>query len=169
MTGDRLMTPMTTPATPPTGLHAGRYVTFLVAGETYAVPALCVREVMRWVAPTRVPHGAPAVKGVINLRGEIVTALDLRVMLGLPATEPTDRTCLVVVWVTNGTTRMQVGLIVDTALDVTRITELDSPGDEAARALGEFVTGIARCRTGLTIMLDVDRLVLRSLAPVLQS
>ena len=101
-----------------------RYVTFLVAGETYAVPALSVREVIRWVSPARVPNAGPSVKGVINLRGEIVTVLDLRTRLDLPSAEPTDRTCIVVVTLQRGAIRHQAGLIVDTALDVTRMTSL---------------------------------------------
>ena len=145
----------------PRAAGAERYVTFLVAGEIYAVPALSVREVIRWVAPARVPHAGPAVKGVINLRGEIVTALDLRTRLDLPPAEPTDRTCIVVIAVERGTVRHQVGLIVDTALDVTRIADADVQArTDAAGAERHDVVGIARTKSGLTMVLDVERLVL---------
>src|SRR5258708_36311970 len=99
----------------PRASGAERYVTFLVAGETYAVPALSVREVIRWVAPARVPNAGPSVKGVINLRGEIVTVLDLRLRLGLPAAEPTDRTCIAAVPLRRGAVPQHAGLLLDTA------------------------------------------------------
>ncbi|MGB7218344.1 MAG: chemotaxis protein CheW [Vicinamibacterales bacterium] len=145
---------------------AERYVTFLLAGEIYAVPALSVREVMPWVAPARVPHVGASVKGVINLRGEIVTVLDLRTRLDLPPVEPTDRTCIIVVIVQRGAVRHQAGLIVDTALDVTRIADADvQHRTDAAAAERNDVAGMARTRSGLTIVLDVERLVLEGVGP----
>lgn len=145
----------------PKSASAERYVTFLVAGEIYAVPALSVREVIRYVAPARVPHAGPSVKGVINLRGEIVTAIDLRMRLDLPPAEPTERTCIVVVAIQRAAARHQVGLIVDTALDVTRIADADVQSrTDAAGAERHDVTGVARTKSGLTMVLDVERLVL---------
>jgi purine-binding chemotaxis protein CheW len=144
-----------------------RYVTFRVADEIYAVPALSVREVTRWVPVTRVPHGGPAVKGVINLRGEIVVVLDLRTQLNLPSVEPTDRTCIVVVTAQRPNGRLLAGLIVDTALEVTRIAEhdLEQLSDAAPGLSGAYVTGVARTKSGLTVLLDVARLALDGLVP----
>ena len=158
--------PVHTPAThrsaqgPPMGGEAS-YVTFRTAGETYAVPTESVRGVIPWVPVTRVPDAAPSVKGVINLRGEIVSVLDVRSRFGLPTVDPTDRTCIVVVNAEHAGNRLQVGLIVDTALDVTRLPHaelrLRSEGDPALA--GEYVTGVASTKAGLLMVLDVDRLV----------
>lgn len=146
---------------------ATRHVTFLVAGETYAVPVSHVREVIRWIPVTRLPHGAASVKGVINLRGEIVTLLDLRALLNLPPEAPTDRTCIVVVSIQRADARLQTGLIVDTALDVTQMAakDIETKGDDAPVFAGDYVVGIARTKTGLTLLLDVERLVTDGLAP----
>jgi purine-binding chemotaxis protein CheW len=150
----------------PRSTAAERYVTFLVAGEVYAVPALSVREVIRWVPPARVPHAGPSVKGVINLRGEIVTVLDLRMRLDLPSAEPTERTCIVVVTLQRGAVRHQAGLIVDTALDVTRIADADVQNRSGAAATERHdVTGVARTKSGITMVLDVERLVLDGVGP----
>ena len=137
------------------------FVTFLIANETYAVPAKAVREVVRWTPVTRVPNASPAVKGVMNLRGEIVSVLDVRTSLGLPVVEPTDRTCIVVVTAQDADRRLHVGLIVDTALDVTHIAEPEQEHD--ALIAGEHVQGIARTKAGLIILLDVNRLALDAL------
>lgn len=144
-----------------------RHVTFQVAGEIYAVPASHVREVIRWSPTTRVPNGIPAVKGVINLRGEIVTVLDVRVLLALPPVAPSDRTCIVVVTVRHAESRLQAGLIVDTALDVTAVAESDieRPAKHTGTFVGDYVAGIARTPSGLVLLLDVQRLVACTLAP----
>jgi purine-binding chemotaxis protein CheW len=146
---------------------AERYVTFRVADETYAVPAANVREVTRWMPATRVPHGARAMKGVINLRGEVVVVLDLRVLLNLPPVEPTDRTCIVVVWAEHQGRRLQTGLIVDTALEVARIGphDLETISGAAPTLSGDYVAAVARTKDGLTLLLDVERLALDGLSP----
>ena len=143
-----------------------RYVTFVVAGETYAVPALAVREVVRWMPVTRIPHGALAVKGVINLRGEIVPLVDLRVHLGLAPVDATDRTCIVVVSVQRGASRIQAGLIVDVALEVTRIAVTGGTADGGALpgSSGRYVTSIAQTKGGLVILLDCAPLVIDALS-----
>jgi purine-binding chemotaxis protein CheW len=138
------------------------YVTFLVAGETYAVAIESVREVITWVPVTRVPHAAASVRGVINLRGEIVPVLDLRVQLGSPATDPTDRTCIVIVRAGDGGgRRAQAGLVVDAALDIVRLAaaELQLRRDMDSAVAGAYVAAVARTKTGLTMMLDVDRVI----------
>ena len=110
---------------------------------------------------TRVPNASPAVKGVMNLRGEIVSVLDVRTSLGLPAIETSDRTCIVVVTAHHAGRRLHVGLIVDTALDVTHIAPQAQEHDSIAA--GDYVLGIARTKTGLAILLDVNRLALDGL------
>ena len=146
---------------------AERYVTFRVADETYAVPVASVREVARWMPATRVPHGARSMKGVINLRGEVVVVLDLRALLNLPTVEPTDRTCIVVVSAERQGKRLQAGLVVDTALEVTRIGlhDLETLSGAAPALSGDYVTAVARTKGGLTMLLDVERLALDGLSP----
>lgn len=60
------------------------FATFFVNDAYYGVNALDVQEVLRFQPMTRVPLSSPEVSGLINLRGQIVTAIDLRVRLGLP-------------------------------------------------------------------------------------
>jgi purine-binding chemotaxis protein CheW len=134
------------------------YVTFLLAGEIYGVPAAAVREVIMWAPVTRIPNAGASVKGVINLRGEIVPVLDSRTRLGLAPIEPTDRTCIVVVHVRNGSRQLAAGLIVDTALEVARLISAEISGGDG-RLAGDLVTGVARTKAGLVMLLDVDRLV----------
>lgn len=66
-----------------------KFVTFTVSGKVYGIPILAVREINRQLDATRVPQAPPYVHGLINLRGQIVTMLDLKVRLGL--SEPTAK------------------------------------------------------------------------------
>lgn len=145
---------------------AERYVTCQVAGETYAVPALAVREVVRWMPVTRVPNSARAVNGVINLRGEIVPVIDLRVHLGLAAAEPTDRSCIIVLSMPASGGKLQAGLIVDLALEVTRIParDISAGGDIAPGHAGRYIAGIAQTKGGLLILLDGEAVMVDALS-----
>lgn len=145
--------------TPSQGPSATSHVTFALAGETYGVPTALVREVVMWIPVTRIPNAGGCVIGVINLRGEIVAVMDTRLRLGLAPSEPTERSCLVVVNADRGGRRPPVALIVDTALEVTRLISADTNGSDGARVAGEFVSGIAHTKSGLVILLDVDRVV----------
>ena len=66
----------------------GRYLTFLLGHEFYGLPVLRVREIIRLVEITPVPHMPPYVKGVINLRGKLVPVMDLRIRFDLAPMTP---------------------------------------------------------------------------------
>ena len=135
------------------------YVTFLAAGEIYGVPTASVREVLVWTPVTRIPNAGASVKGVINLRGEIIPVLDVRLRLGLPPTDPTERTCIVVMTVRQGREKLTAGLVVDTALEVTRLVPAQIEGRADARLAGAHVDGVARTKAGLVMLLNADALV----------
>jgi len=113
----------------------------------------------------RSPRTAGAARGVINLRGQIVPVLDVRSHFGLPAVEPTDRTCIVVVHGTQAHGGLQAGLIVDAAVDVVRVglSELQPREQIDPAVAGTYVAGVVRTKSGLAILLDVDRMLLESL------
>src|ERR1700739_1352479 len=77
--------------------RTGKYLSFFVGPEEFAIAVLGVREIMGMQDVTAVPHTPVYVKGIINLRGKVVPVVDLRLKFGMPATEYTARTCIVVV------------------------------------------------------------------------
>ncbi len=156
-----------TPLTPSASSANERHVTVEVAGQLYAVPALSVREVIQFVPPTRVPQAPPAMIGVINLRGQIVPVLDLRIVLGMPACPAAGRTCIVVVSAQRGDVTFAAGLVVDTALEVIRLAAKDIEAHSPTAPLfpGAYVSGIAHAKGALTIVLDLDRLLPDALEP----
>jgi purine-binding chemotaxis protein CheW len=93
---------------------AGQYLTFLLRGQIYAVSIGAIREINRVGEITPVPQAPSFVSGVINLRGKVIPVVDLRLKFGLPFTDFTRETCIVVIEVEHG----QVGIIVDSVSGV---------------------------------------------------
>ena len=78
-------------ATAVTGQNmAGKYLTFALGGESYAIPVLKVREIIRLTSITTVPQMPDYIRGVINLRGKIIPVMDLRPVSYTHLTLPTN-------------------------------------------------------------------------------
>ena len=75
----------------------GRYLTFSLGQESYGIPVLNVREIIRLCAITPVPRMPTHIKGVINLRGTVIAVLDLRAKFQLSVGDYSDRACIIVV------------------------------------------------------------------------
>ena len=109
--------------------------TFQVAGHLLGLDIAVVQEVLRRQEITRLPLSSPAVRGIINLRGHIVPAVDLRCCLDLPAAERGEDRATIVV---RGREEAAASLLVDEIGDVVRVTESSREGAP------ETVHGIAR-------------------------
>jgi len=93
------------------------YLTMRLASEYYALPGTSVREIMRWRTPTPVPGAPPMIPGLINQRGQILTVIDARLLLGLAAA-PLDRSTRLV-WIQHHAT--DAALLVDAVIDLITI------------------------------------------------
>jgi purine-binding chemotaxis protein CheW len=136
-----------------------KYLTFTLAGETYGVPVLAVREIIRLCPITAVAGMPPHVRGVINLRGRVIPLIDLRVRFGLPAAADHDRTCIIVAQVaaaTGGTRPYAV--VVDGVEEVASIaaTDVTSPPDFGDMVDVRFITGMARRAAAVITLVDLD-------------
>ena len=130
---------------------------FQLAGMSFGVKAVEVQEIMRAQPVTRVPLADPAVVGLINLRGHIVTTIDLRTRLGLPARAPTDKAINVVIRCPDGV----FSLLVDSIGDVVEPT---SESFEAIPAnvpalFRELIAGAYKLQDKLLFVLVLDRVV----------
>src|SRR5436305_8134143 len=99
-----------------------KFLTFTLGNEQYGVPVLKVREVIKVMDITQVPQVAPHVLGVINLRGKVIPVIDLRRKFGFPATEYTERTCIIVVDVELAPVRVMMGIVVDSVSEVLNVS-----------------------------------------------
>ncbi|HET9621966.1 MAG TPA: chemotaxis protein CheW [Kofleriaceae bacterium] len=134
-------------------------LTFVVAGEEFGVDILRVQEIRGWSRPMPLPRTPPYIRGVINIRGDIVPIADLRERLGLESLVPGPTTVIVVVRVEHGQRNRTMGFVVDAMSDVTTV-ERDAvkPPPELAELSGAaMASGIALVEQRMITILDVDR------------
>ena len=142
--------------------NAGKYITFILGRESYGIPALKVREIIRLVPITAVPQMPGHIKGVINLRGKIIPVVDLRAKFGLADTQDTERTCIIVVQVSGAATaKLFIGLIVDAVEEVANITtdDVEDTPDFGTCVDTSYILGMAKIKGTLKTLLDIDRLL----------
>jgi purine-binding chemotaxis protein CheW len=132
-------------------------ISFTVGAEEYGLELLRVKEVIRMRQITWLPKAPPCVKGIINLRGDVIPIVDLRERFGLAAQEQTAITRVIVVEVEG---RM-VGMVVDSASQVVRIPadQFDPPPTVMGQVSRDFVTAVGKMGEKLIIMIDVDRVL----------
>src|ERR1700704_2519956 len=133
------------------------YVTLTVAGQLCGIPVLGVRDILAEQAITRIPLAPPDIAGSLNLRGRIVTAIDLRRRLNLPP-PPEGQKRMSVVAEQGGEL---YALLVD---QVSEVLSLDASMFERnpptlEKCWAEFSTGIFRLDGRLLVVLDVSRLL----------
>lgn len=141
---------------------------FLLGEEQYAVDLFDVREVVGYTPVTQVPNAASCMKGIIDLRGEITTIIDVRERLHIEgkADQPMEN-CRIIV-LDEKTTKAKTGILVDDVLSVSTFeqSQVDSASDFVERE-DSAVTGIIRYsvklkekeKTDLIILLDIIRLL----------
>ena len=90
----------------------GKYLTFALAQEEYGLEILKVREIIGYIDVTAVPQTPHYVKGVINLRGQVIPVVDLRAKFGMTAAETTEQTCIIVVEICRDDCSLNTGIVV---------------------------------------------------------
>ncbi len=129
--------------------------TFHVAGLYLGVDVLSVQEVLRARELARVPLAPDTIEGLLNLRGQIVTAIDLRRRLGFPARDSGSDSMFMIVRTTDG----QVALIVDTVGDVLDVAPdtFELPPDTVPVQVRQLVTGVHKLPQHLLHVLDSEQ------------
>lgn len=131
------------------------WLTFLVDNEIYAVDALETQEVLLQNQVTPVPNSAPYILGVINVRGTIVAVIDARAALGLPPTEVTEQTRIVLFKVHNE----RLGLLVDSVTEIVSIKDSDIDSTAITVEGNDYVMGVHFHQEKLHILLSVEKLL----------
>ena len=142
-------------------VREGKYLTFALAHEEYGLEILKVREIIGYMEITAVPQMPHYVKGVINLRGQVIPVIDLRAKFGMPTTEVTDETCIIVVEMTHDGHKFNTGIVVDRVQEV-----LDIAGEqiEEAPQFGpsvntDFILGMGKVEQSVKILLDINKVL----------
>jgi purine-binding chemotaxis protein CheW len=134
-------------------------VGFRVGSETFGVPITCVHEIVRVPVITNVPDSPEFVEGVINLRGKIVSVVDLRKRFGEARIDPHKKNRVIVV----ESEGKLVGVIVDAASEVLRIpnSDIEPPPSILQNSESSYVTGVGKLQGRLIILVDLKRVLQR--------
>lgn len=139
----------------------GKYLSFALANEEYGLEILKVREIIGYMEITAVPQTPHFVKGVINLRGQVIPVIDLRSKFGMETTEVTDKTCIIVVEIDQEEKAFNTGIIVDHVQEV-----LDIAGDQIENApqfgvsvQTDYILGMGKIGGSVKILLDIDKVM----------
>jgi purine-binding chemotaxis protein CheW len=136
------------------GALSRQYSTFDVAGFYFGIDVLQVQEVLRFQEMTPVPLAPAVIEGLINLRGQIVTAVDMRRRLGLPPRVDGETAMNVVVRTEEGA----VSLLVDEIGDVVEVdsASFERPPENLDPVIRDLVRGIHKLKAKLLLVLDID-------------
>ena len=142
-----------------TVMETAQYLTFTLDEEVFALDIGKVREVLDFTTVTRVPRTPEFMRGVINLRGNVVPVVDMRQKFGMSATERGVNTCIIIVEVTVDAETTVLGAMADS---VQEVLDLEPDQIEPAPRIGtklniEFIRGMGRRDEGFVMILDVDR------------
>ena len=137
----------------------GKYLTFALGSEEYGLEILKVREIFGYMDITAVPQTPEYVKGVINLRGQVIPVIDLRAIFGMDTIEVTEETCIIVVEIRQGKRTFSTGIVVD---HVSEVLDIDGQNIEEAPQFGssvntDFILGMGKIGDSVKILLDIDK------------
>jgi len=139
----------------------GKYLTFALANEEYGLEILKVREIIGYMDITAVPQTPAHVKGVINLRGQVIPVVDLRAKFGMETTEVTEETCIIVVEIAHGDRKFSTGIVVDHVQEVLDIAgeDIEEAPQFGSAVNTDFILGMGKIGNSVKILLDIDRVL----------
>jgi len=141
-------------------VNSKQYVTFCLAEELFGVEVNRTREILSVISVTSVPQTPDYMLGVINMRGQVVPVIDMRLKLGLSAAAETQDTCIIVVEVLVDGEPIVVGALADAVREVLEIKSdaIEPPPRLGTRLNTEFIKGMGKIDEEFLILLDIDKI-----------
>jgi len=138
-----------------------QYLTFLLCGEEYAISILRVKEIIGYDTVTTVPKTPQWVRGVINLRGNVVPVVDLAVRFGLADRQVTKTTCIIIVERELENQNTMMGVIADA---VSQVMDIGPADVRTVPTFGthikvDYLQGMAQLGKKFVLLLDVDKVL----------
>jgi len=138
-----------------------QYLTFLLADEEYAISILRIKEIIGYDTVTSVPKTPAWIRGVINLRGNVVPVVDLAVRFGLAERPVTKTTCIIIVEWQMETQNTMMGVIADAVSQVMDIaaSEIQPAPSFGTRVKVDYLHGMAEMGKKFALLLDIDKIL----------
>lgn len=136
---------------------ADMYLTFDLGDEDYGIGIMYVTEIVGMQNITEVPDMPDFVKGVVNLRGQVIPVVDVRLRFKMPARDYDERTCIIVLSIRD----VQIGLVVDTVNEVLTIddSQISPPPKVATANSARYIKGMGKVGDDVKILLDGEKLL----------
>jgi len=141
--------------------RSGKYLTFLLGKEEFGIGIGSIKEIMGVVPIRSIPRTPGYIKGVINLRGNIIPVIDLRLKFGMETLAYTPKTCIVVLEVAGAAAPFKTGIIVDSVLEVVNIreNEIDDTPSFGKELDTQYVLGLAKSNEKVKILLKMEQVL----------
>lgn len=135
-----------------------QFIVIKLGDEQYGINIKYIDNIVRMPHITRVPKVDPYLKGVINLRGEVVPVMSIRIKMGLPEDEFTKSSRIIIIKLES---QGYIGIIVDEVKEVVTLdaTQIEKVSYDSKDEKGNFISGVGKCEDGLISLLDLNMVV----------
>ena len=142
-------------------VSSGQYLTFLTAGEEYAISIVKVTEIIEYETVTTVPNTPAWISGVTNLRGRVIPVVDLAVKFGLPASRISKFSCIIITDVMFQGENLTMGVLADSVSQVIDLSpdEIEKTPPFGARVKTEYLLGMGALGKKFCLILDIDKVL----------
>jgi purine-binding chemotaxis protein CheW len=142
-------------------LSTVQYLTFLTAGEEYAVGIVKVSEIVEYETVTTVPNTPVWIRGVTNLRGRVVPVIDLAAKFGLPHSNISKFSCIIITEVMFQGEKLTMGVLADSVSQVVELSadEIEAPPPFGTRVKTEYLLGMGPLGKKFCLILDIDKVL----------
>lgn len=140
-------------------METSQYLTFYLNEEIFALNIIKIREVLEFDQVTTVPRTPDFVRGVINLRGEVVPVMDLHLKFGMASTEKTVNTCIIIVEVSLDNNPVILGVLADSVQEVLEIEPkmIDPAPNIGMNINSDYILGMGKKDDYFIIILNIDK------------
>ncbi|MDY6903950.1 MAG: chemotaxis protein CheW [Thermodesulfobacteriota bacterium] len=156
-----MSSPNQKPGQPQADEKEGKYLTFALAGETYGINIMKIKEIIGMMPVRSLPQTPEYLKGVVNLRGRVIPVMDLRLRFNMGAVAYDDRTCIIIVEIAAASGAFIVGLVVDSVSEVLSIKAdaIETTPDFGTRLDTDYIRGMAKSDGDVKILLNIDHVL----------
>ena len=147
--------------TPELSHLAGKYLTFQLGEQEFGLEILKVREIIGYMKITSVPQAPDYLKGIINLRGEVIPIIELRLKFVMEEIQVTEHTCIIVLETRQNKKPVMTWIIVDNVSEVHDIPAEQIEGKDRLETFFDtnFILGMGKIENDLKILLDINKLI----------
>ncbi|MGD7034010.1 chemotaxis protein CheW [Methylotuvimicrobium buryatense] len=143
-------------------LEQNQYLTFMIAGDTFAMGILAIKEIIQYGQLTEIPRMPAFIRGVINLRGAVVPVIDLNARFNMPEARVSRRSCIIIVEIhTEEGEKQDIGVMVDAVNEVLEIlpADIEPAPSFGANIRSDFIGGMGKIKGRFVIILNIDQVL----------